>query len=61
LDKEDIIKQIGEERFNFIQHMKAYAIKYGKCKETFEGKCSYPHCNCLFIGLEEEEENKASV
>ncbi len=24
------------------------AIKYNRCKEKFKGKCSYPHCGCLY-------------
>jgi len=54
----NIIEQIGEKRFEHIQHMKAFAIKSGKCKETIGGKCTYPHCQCLFVGLEEGDKDE---
>ena len=55
MDKDEIVKQIGEKRYAHIQHMKAYAMKTGKCKEALGGVCSYPHCQCLFVGLEGDD------
>jgi len=56
--EQNVAEEMGINRFTHVKTMKAYAMKYGKCKEAYGGICSYPHCQCLFIGLEENQVKK---
>lgn len=38
---------LNSPRYGHIKRTQALAIQYDRCKEQFEGKCSYPHCQCL--------------
>jgi len=35
-------------RLIFIRQIQTLAVKHGRCQEQVDGKCMYPHCNCLF-------------
>jgi len=39
---------LNSSRYKHIMTTKDLAEQYGRCKEKLEGKCSYPHCQCLF-------------
>jgi len=39
---------LNSPRYKHIKRTQELAIFYGRCKEQFEGKCSYPHCACLY-------------
>jgi hypothetical protein len=40
---------VWNQRANHILETRELAEKHGMCNEQHEdGKCAYPHCNCLF-------------
>ena len=42
------MKEFEIQRYRHIKKIKDLATKYGRCKEKLNGKCIYPHCQCLF-------------
>lgn len=43
----DLTDFLNSGRYGHIKRTQELAIFYGRCKETLDGKCMYPHCQCL--------------
>jgi len=38
---------LNSSRWRHIRATKYLALQHDRCKEKFEDKCAYPHCQCL--------------
>ncbi len=47
---------LNSRRYGHIRETQKFALEHGRCKEQFEGKCTYPHCTCLSTGEEYQKE-----
>jgi hypothetical protein len=48
--EQNIAKEMGGWRHNHIKVTQMLAMKYERCNpdEMIDGKCTYPHCTCLY-------------